>query len=75
MTLAFYSIDNEKRFDNHSFDAWSDRPQTIKEMLSALSDEDLRMYDMDNVFDVRNFQEDFNDDIITLGWFCVVIND
>lgn len=44
-------------------------------MLSRLSDEELRMYDMNNKYDVRYFEEDYNDEVLDGGWWCVVIND
>ena len=69
MTLAFYKCGNSQGYSHHTFDIWCDRPKVIKEMLSKLSDEELRMYDMDNKFDVVAFE----DDILDLFW-CVVIN-
>jgi hypothetical protein len=54
---------------------WCDRPQVIKEMLSELSDEELRMYDMDNKYDIVAFEDDYNDEILDGGWWCVAIND
>jgi len=75
MTLVFYKVDNSKGYERHTFDMWCDRPQVIKEMLSELSDEELRMYDMDNRYEVDFFQDDFNDDVLDGGWWCIVIND
>lgn len=75
MILAFYKVDNSKNYERHTFDMWYDRPQVIKKMLSELSDEELRMYNMDNMYDVDFFQEDYNDEILDGGWWCVVIND
>jgi len=75
MILAFYKVDNSKNYERHTFDMWYDRPDVIKKMLSELSDEELRMYDMDNKFDYDYLQEDYNDEILDDGWWCVVIND
>lgn len=75
MTLAFYKVDNSKNYERHTFDMWCDRPQVIKEMLSELKDEELRMYNMGNMYDVDFFQEDYNDEELDGGWWCVVIND
>lgn len=75
MKLAFYKVDNKKYYDRHTFDYLYDKPEVIKKMLSELSDEELRMYDMDNRHDVDFFQEDYNDEILDGGWWCVVIND
>lgn len=75
MTLVFYKVDNSKGYERHTFDMWCDRPQVIKEMLSELSDEELRMYDMDNRYEVDFFQDDFNDEVLDGGWWCIVIND
>ena len=75
MTLAFYEVGNSKNYERHTFDMWCDRPDVIKEMLSELKDEELRMYNMDNMYDVDFFQEDYNDEELDGGWWCVVIND
>jgi hypothetical protein len=75
MTLAFYKVDNSKNYERHTFDVFYDRPQVIKEMLSELSDEELHCYDMDNNVDRSIFEDDYNDEVLDGGWWCVVIND
>ena len=75
MTLAFFKVSNTKNYDRNTFDMWCDRPQVIKEMLSELSDEELRMYDMDNKYDIVAFEDDYNDEILDGGWWCIAIND
>lgn len=75
MILAFYKVDNSKNYERYTFDMWYDKPQVIKEMLSELSDEELRMYNMNSKFDVDCLQEDYNDEVLDCGWWCVVIND
>lgn len=71
MILAFYKVNNSQDYDRHTFDMWCDRPQVIKEMLSKLSDDELRIYDLDNEFDYDYLQEDYNDEILDGGWWCV----
>ena len=74
MKLAFYKVYNSKNYERHTFDKWYDKPDVIKNMLSELSDEELRMYDMDDRYDVDFFQEDYNDEELDGGWWCIVIN-
>ena len=75
MELAFYKVDNSKNYERHTFDVFCDRPRVIKEMLSELSDDELRIYDLDNNFDSDYLQEDYNDEILNGGWWCVVIRE
>lgn len=75
MTLAFYKVDNSKGYERNTFDMLCDRPEVIREMLSRLSDEELSMYDMNDKYDVRDFEEDYNNEVIDGNWWCVVIND
>lgn len=75
MILAFYKVDNSKKYERHTFDMWCDRPDVIKEMLSELRDDELHCYDMDNNIDRNIFQDDYNDEDLDGGWWCVVIND
>ena len=75
MTLAFYKVDNSKDYERHTFDYFYDKPQEIEKMLSELSDEELRMYNMNSEFDVGCLQEDYNDEVLDCGWWCVVINE
>ena len=75
MILAFYKVDNSKNYERHTFDMWYDRPQVIKEMLSELKDDEFHCYDMDNDVDRSIFQDDYNDEVLDGGWWCVVIND
>ena len=75
MTLAFYKVGNSKKYERHTFDMWCDRPYVIKEMLSELRDDELHCYDMDDNIDRNIFQDDYNDEELDGGWWCVVIND
>ena len=69
MILAFYKVDNSKGYDRHTFDILSRNGETkeIKEMLSHLSDEELRIYDMNNKFDRMFWQDDYNDEDLDGG--------
>lgn len=73
MILAFYKVSNSKNYGRHTFDYWYHKPEVIKKMLYELSDEELRMYDMDNSDDIDSFQEDYNDEELDGGWWCVLI--
>ena len=75
MLLAFYKVDNSLGYERHSFDDIYDKPQEIKDMLCGLPDDELRVYDMDNSYDVDDLKEDYNDEILDNGWWCIVIND
>ena len=75
MTLAFYKVGNSKDYERHTFDMWYDRPQVIKEMLSELKDDEFHCYNMDNDVDRSIFQDDYNDEELDGGWWCIVIND
>ena len=75
MTLAFYRVTNSKNYERYTFDSLYDKPDVIKNMLSELSNEELMMYKMNNIHDVAFFQEDYNDEVLDGGWWCVVIND
>lgn len=73
MTLAFYKVDNSQDYDRHTFDSIYDNPEKIKEMLSKLSDEELRMYDMDNKDDKEDFEDDYNDEVLDGGWWLWIL--
>ena len=75
MMLAFFKVNNSKGYERHTFDMWFDRPQVIRDMLSELKDDELKIYDMDNTIDMSIFQDDYNDEELDGGWWCVVIND
>lgn len=75
MILAFYKVDNSKNYERHTFDYLYDKPEVIKKMLSELNDDELHCYDMDNNVDRSIFEDDYNDEVLDGGWWCVVIND
>lgn len=73
MTLAFYKVDNSQDYDRHTFDYIYDKPDKIKKMLEKLSDEELRMYDMDNKYDKVAFEDDYNDEVLDGGWWLWIL--
>ena len=75
MTLAFYKVDNSKNYERHTFDNLYDKPQEIKNMLCGLSDDEFRAYDMDNKYDAIALEDDYNNEVLDGGWWCVVIKD
>ncbi len=70
MLLAFYKVDNSLNYERHTFDL-IDNPQEIIKMLYGLSDDELRVYDIEA--DLDAFEDDYNDEILDNGWWCVVI--
>ena len=71
MKLAFYKVDNSQDFARHTFDGMEG--EEIGRMLSRLSDEELRVYDTENNDDMVYLVEDFNDEILDNGWWCIEI--
>ena len=77
MKLAFYRVSNSQDFGRDTFDNLLERqrPQEILDKLCSLSDDEFRIYDMTNKYDVIGFEDDYNDEILDGGWWCIVIND
>lgn len=73
MILAFYKVGNSLEYERHTFDEMYDNPKKIKEMLSKLSDDELKIYDLGNASDASIFQDDYNDEELDGGWWCVLI--
>ena len=73
MTLAFYRVNNSQNYGRHTFDCIYDKPEKIKEMLSKLSDDELRMYDMNNKYDKEDFEDDYNDEVLDGGWWMWIL--
>ena len=71
MKLAFYRVDNSQEYDRYTFDGMKEG--AIKEKLSSLSDDELRIYDMDNEYDMSDFMCDYNDELLDGGWWCIVL--
>ena len=80
MTLAFYKVSNSQGYDRNEFDC--DTTSVIKEKLSRLSDDELKVYDMNNYGwkgntpspNIADFVEDYNDEELDGGWWCVCID-
>lgn len=73
MTLVFYKVNNSQGYGRHTFDYIYDKPDKIKKMLEKLSDEELRMYDMDNKYDKVAFEDDYNDEVLDGGWWLWIL--
>ncbi len=78
MILAFYAVSNSQDYERHTFD--NDEPQQIWEKLNRLKDEEWKFYEIDkHGFDTRmpsasDFVEDYNDEELDGGWWCVLFN-
>lgn len=77
MTLAFFKVDNSLEYDRHTFDDICMQPSKVREMLDKLAEEgnEVRYYDLNVKEQVWDFQEDYNDEILDGGWWCVTINE
>lgn len=77
MTLAFYKVDNSKNYERHTFDDICMQPSKVRQMLNKLEDkgDEVRYYDLNVKEQVWDFQEDYNDEILDGGWWCITIND
>lgn len=73
MKLGFYSVDNSKDYDRHTFDCIYDEPKKIEEMLNELEEDEFRIYDMSEKSNAYFFQDEFNDEVLDNGWWCVPI--
>jgi hypothetical protein len=73
MILAFYEVGNSLGYERHTFDEMYDNPKKIKEMLSKLPDNERKMYDLKDDSDASIFQDDYNDEELDGGWWCVLI--
>jgi hypothetical protein len=79
MKIAFYKVDNALNLERHSFDCESNG-EKILETLAQLPDGECKVYDM-SAFGYGNvpypnaadFEEDYNDEELDGGWWCVVI--
>ena len=73
MKIAFYKVCNSKGYERHAFDLYLDRPDVVMNMLQELQDGEYHCYDMDDKYDVISFEDDYNDEVLDGGWWCVVI--
>jgi len=77
MILSFYAVDNSKGFNRNSFTGKS--ASEILDALEQLPPEEVRSYDMSqyNSYDrpaLNAFVEDYNNEELDGGWWCVIIN-
>ena len=78
MTIAFYKVNNSLGYGRHEFD--TNRPETIMEKLSLLPDDEVKFYDAESYgWNTKNpsladFEEDYNDEELDGGWWCIVLN-
>ena len=79
MIIAFYKVENSLGLERHSFDNEEDGKK-ILETLAQLPDGECKVYDM-SVYGYGNlpcpnavdFKEDYNNEELDGGWWCVVI--
>lgn len=73
--LIFYPISNNMGFDRHTFDCMDDE-HIFKEVQKL---ENYKIYDLSRcdrrgrVLDCSDFVEDYNDEELDGGWWCVLI--
>ena len=83
MILAFYRVDNSLKYERHTFDDLYEQPNKILDMLKKLDDDEWRLYhtsvygygDVTPCPNMADFEDDYNDEILDGGWWCVVIRD
>ena len=79
MILAFYKVSNSKNYERHTFDDFYDDGRKIKKMLSRLKDDEVKYYDLtrndwsSRTPSMADFVEDYNDEELDGGWWCVII--
>ncbi len=79
--LGFYKVDNSKNYGRHTFDGLYDKPEEIERMLAELPDEEVKIFSASSYgYDgttpwpnLADFEEDYNDEELDCGWWCVVI--
>ena len=81
MTIAFYKVDNSLNYERHEFDQFCDQPQEVLDMLQRLPDEEVKFYNADQYSwqskepSLADFEEDYNDEELDGGWWCIVIQE
>lgn len=71
MTLVFYKVDNSQDFNRHTFDGMT--KEDCYHEINKLADDEFRVYNLSE--DSSFFQEDYNDEILDGGWWCVCFTD
>lgn len=81
MTIAFYKVDNSLNYERHEFDQFCDQPQEVLDMLQRLPEDEVKFYDADQYSwqskepSLADFEEDYNDEELDGGWWCIVIQE
>ena len=81
MTIAFYKVDNSLNYGRHEFDQFCDQPQEVLDMLQRLPEDEVRFYDAGKYSwqskepTLADFENDYNDEELDGGWWCIIIND
>ena len=80
MTLVFYKVENSKNYERHTFDSIYDKRDEILRMLHQLKEDEWRTYDMNRREwkgspSALDFEEDYNDEFLDGGWWCIAIPD
>lgn len=79
MIIAFCKVNNSLKYGRHEFD--TDRPETIIEKLQRLPEDEVKFYDADQYSwqsktpSLADFENDYNDEELDGGWWCIIIND
>ena len=71
MKLAFYKVSNSQGYMRHTFDVM-DKDEILKN-LNKLPMDEVKIYNLENKRDVLYFVEDYNDELLDGGWWCVEI--
>lgn len=76
MTLAFYKVNNSLNYERDTFDFRDD--YEILEMLNELPLDEWVSYNLDyrerGCNGAREFENDYNDEILDGGWWCVILD-
>lgn len=78
MYLAFYSVDNSKGYERHTFDNLTAKETLAK--LQELEGDEWHLYDLSTdsyntrTLSLADLQEDYNDEELDGGFWCVVID-
>ena len=78
MTLAFYKVDNSQNYGRHSFDDTYDNKEKILEKLRLLKEDEWRTYCVrysSREVGIYDLMEDYNDELLDGGWWCIIIPD
>lgn len=81
MIIAFYKVDNSLNYERHEFDQFCDQPQEVLDMLQRLPEDEVKFYDADQYSwqskepSLADFEEDYNDEELDGGWWCIVIQE